>query len=76
MTVTMATKLKAPKAPGVICPDELYHLEEAKERLRWNLTAMRTARRNGLKIRYAGGRGYLLGADILAYIDQNGKSEK
>jgi len=72
----MATKTKAPKAPGIISPAELYHLDEAKDRLRWNVTAMRTARRNGLKIRYAGGRGYLLGADILAYIDQHGRSEK
>lgn len=71
----MATATK-PKAPGVICATELYDLEEAKDRLRWKLTAMRTARRAGLKIRYAGGRGYLLGADILAYIEQHGKAEK
>lgn len=71
----MAVSLRT-EAPGIICPDELYHLEEAKQRLRWNLTAMRTARRNGLRIRYCGGRGYLLGSDIQAYIAAHGKDSK
>ena len=72
----MKSKPSALFPPGLISPSDLYHLEEAKARLRWNLTAMRTARRNGLKIRYCGGRGYLLGADILAYIEANGKETK
>jgi hypothetical protein len=64
------------QAPGVIAIAELYHLEEAKARLRWNETAMRTARRNGLKIRYCGGRGYVFGSDIHSYIAENDKDSK
>jgi hypothetical protein len=38
--------------------------------------ALRTARRQGLTVKYAGGRGYVLGRDFIGYIETHGKSEK
>lgn len=61
---------------GVIEPHILYRLEEAKQRLGWGAHSMRQARRNGLKVRYAGRRGYLLGRDVIEYIERTGRDEK
>lgn len=62
--------------PAVIEPGHLYGLDEAKRRMRWSATAFRTARRNGLRVRYAGGRGYVRGSDLIEYIDAHGKDHK
>lgn len=62
--------------PCVIEGRVLYGIEELKLRLRWSKHAMRTARKNGLRIRYAGGRGYVLGCDLLDYFDKHAKDTK
>jgi len=61
---------------GVIRPDELYPLAAAKTRLGWGAAAMRSARRNGLAVMYAGGRGYITGSEIIRYITEMGKNTK
>lgn len=51
----------------------MYSLPEIKARLGWGDHAMRTARRNGLKVQYVAGRGYVYGKDAIDYIRQRGK---
>jgi hypothetical protein len=62
--------------PGVISPNELYHLTEFKRRLGWGDHAMRVARRNGLKVQYIAGRAYVFGADGIDHIRSHAKSAK
>jgi hypothetical protein len=38
--------------------------------------ALREARRGGLKVRYVGRRGFVLGADLIDFIRNTAKSEK
>ena len=64
------------ESSGVIRPDELYELSECQRRLGWGKAAFRTARRNGLKVRYCSRRAYVMGADLISYIDEHGKDEK
>ena len=55
--------------PGVISVHELYTLEEAKRRLRWTESALRTARRRGLKLLYCGKRKYASGKEIIRFLE-------
>jgi hypothetical protein len=57
---------------GRISADELYTLEEVKARLGLGVAALRTARRHGLKVRRIGRRGYLLGRDVMDYVERAG----
>jgi hypothetical protein len=57
-------------------PQCLYPLELAKHYLGWGAASLRHARRNGLRVKYAGGRGYVLGQDIIQYILSSGKDSK
>jgi len=61
---------------GPIEPHILYPLEDLKARSGMGSAAMRTARRQGLTVKYAGGRGYILGRHFIEYVEANGKSEK
>lgn len=54
--------------PGVIEPDCLYVMDEARRRLRWTKAAYRSALRHGLRVLRSGKRAYLYGADIVAFI--------
>lgn len=68
----MATKRqeRRPDAPpGVIAHDEVYTLAEFRERVGWSDHSLRTARRNGLKVIYTNGRGYVRGIDFVRYLD-------
>jgi hypothetical protein len=58
--------------PGAILSDALYRLDEAAARLGWGGHALRAARRRGLKIHRCGKRGYVSGADILAFVTKGG----
>ncbi len=62
--------------PAAIRPDFLYPIESAKQILGWKATAMRSARRAGLRVRYVSGRGYVRGQDIIDYIESHGKDQK
>jgi sugar/nucleoside kinase (ribokinase family) len=55
---------------GFIEPQILYRLPEAMRRLGWGAHAMRAARRAGLTVRYAGRCGFVLGRDIIDYIER------
>jgi len=66
----MTNPLRArPDAPGYITADTLYTLAELQERLKLGQHAMRQARRTGLKVRRIGRRGYVLGRDVLAFVE-------
>lgn len=62
----------ATTSTGRISADELYTLEEIKARLGLGLAALRTARRRGLPVRKIGRRGYVLGRDLIAYLEREG----
>jgi hypothetical protein len=58
---------------GRISADELYTLEEIQARLGLGTAALRTARRQGLTVRRIGRRGYLLGRDVMKFVEREGK---
>ena len=58
------------KYPGVISLTEIYALDEAKRRMRWTESAMRAARRRGLKLLTCGKRRYVTGQEILRFLEQ------
>ena len=58
--------------PGAIAPECLYRLDEAAARMGWGGHALRQARRRGLKIHRCGKRGYVAGADLLAFVTKGG----
>ncbi len=63
------------RPPGVIRADEVYTLPEFKARVGFkNDAALRSARRNGLKVLYAHRHGYVRGADWLDYLESLGTS--
>lgn len=57
-------------APGVIEPHVLYRVDELRARLGWRQHAWRTATRNGLRTLHAGGRVYVLGSDLIGYLER------
>lgn len=57
------------KPAGIIHPDEWYTLAEAQARLGWGDWAMRSARRNGLRVTKIHNRSFVSGRDIIEYID-------
>lgn len=56
--------------PGAITGDELYTLDEIRQRLGLGVAAMRSARRQGLRVRRIGRRGFVLGKDLISYVDR------
>ena len=64
-----------PTVPGAIVSDALYRLDEAAARMGWGGHALRAARRRGLKIHRCGKRGYVAGADLLAFVTKGGGSD-
>ena len=55
--------------PGEIRADAIYTLHELQQRTGLGQAALRTARRRGLKIKRIGRRGYVLGRDLIAYLE-------
>jgi hypothetical protein len=62
-----------PEVPGQVSENEVYTLEELQQRLKLGQHALRMARRAGLKVRRIGRRGYVLGRDIMQFIESIGK---
>lgn len=62
-----------PDAPGLVAGDTLYTLAEIQDRLKLGQHAMRQARRAGLRVRRIGRRGYVLGRDVLEFIESAAK---
>lgn len=65
-----------PDAPGEILPGALYRAKEAYRRLGWSLTAARSARRDGLSLKYRGGKAYVTGTEIIRFVLETGKDTK
>lgn len=57
---------------GEIRADGIYTLHELQQRMGLGQAALRTARRNGLPIKRIGRRGYVLGRDLIEYVDRAG----
>jgi len=60
----------SPDSPGVIVADAVYRLDEIQNRLKLGQHALRQARRAGLRIRRIGRRGYVLGRDVMEFMDR------
>lgn len=58
----------ATASPGVIEPGVLYSLAEFQSRTGLKRFALRTARKNGLQVRYTGGRAFVNGTDWIEYV--------
>ena len=54
---------------GVISTLELYTLEEAKRRLRWSDSAVRSAKRRGLRLIRCGKRKYVSGQELFRFLE-------
>jgi hypothetical protein len=65
----MARANPRPEQPGLVTSDCLYTLDEIQERLKLGQHAMRQARRAGLRVRRIGRRGYVLGRDVLQFVE-------
>ena len=66
---TSPAKPGAGSAPGVISEQEIYRLGEAVARLGWSQSALRSARRRGLKVLRSGKRAYLSGREIVRFLE-------
>lgn len=73
--IQVATKPRAlsEAKPGIIEAGAVYTLPEFQARMGMSKWAMRSARRNGLKVRRVGKRGYILGKDAIAFIEAAGE---
>jgi len=54
-------------------PDCIYTLEDVRAILGLGAAALRSARRKGLIVRRVGRRSFVLGRDLLAYVEEHGK---
>lgn len=57
------------RPPGAISLHEIYTIEEAKTRLGWTDSALRSAKRRGLKLLACGKRRYVTGGEILRFLE-------
>ncbi len=55
--------------PGVISIFEIYCLDEAKARLGWTDSALRAAKRRGLRLLPCGKRRYVAGEEIRRFLE-------
>ena len=55
---------------GVIKADEAYSLAYVKQWLSLGTAALRTARRRGLKVRRVGRKSFVLGKDLMIYLEE------
>jgi hypothetical protein len=53
---------------GAIVGDALYTIGELRMRLDWSESALRSARRKGLKIHRCGRRSYAVGREVIDHI--------
>ena len=71
-----ATQVLQRPTLGPIEPHLLYPLADLQARSGMGVGALRTARRQGLKVMYTAGRGYVLGKDFIGYIESVAKPTK
>ena len=66
---------KPTEGPGTISSGEVYRLDEFRRRTVWEKSALRTARRSGLRVIYFKNRGFVRGSDFLAFLDEVARNE-
>lgn len=59
---------KTPDVVGSIAANELYTLDALEARLGLGAWATRQMRRRGLRVLRCGGRGYVLGSDVIEHL--------
>jgi hypothetical protein len=58
-----------PTAPGEIAGNAVYTLRELRQRLGLGKAALRQARKTGLRVRRAGIRSFVLGKDVVEWLE-------
>ena len=76
MAVVKDAASEKAKQLGEIRPDSLYRLPEAARRLGWSSTAIRTARRKGLAVRYFANRAYVVGQALIDFLMEVGAESR
>lgn len=66
----------ATASAGEIRPEVCYSLDAAKRESRMGEWAFRTARRKGLVVHYRGGRGFVMGADLIRYLTGDAQGQE
>jgi len=61
---------ESPNNFGVISAQAAYSLDQVKARLGLGTAAIRTARRKGLTVRRVGRKSFVLGKDLLSYLEE------
>jgi hypothetical protein len=61
---------------GPVEPATVYPLADLQARTGLGAAAIREARRNGLRVKYMGGRAYIKGAWWIDYLEAHGKDTK
>lgn len=61
---------------GVIRPDHLYTFAAFQKTTGIGKAGIREARKNGLRVRYLGRQGYILGSDIIAHVMEAGRETR
>ena len=59
-----------------IDPNLLYPLDVLKRSTGLQDTAMRSARKNGMRVLYLGNRGFVYGRDFISHVLENARAEK
>jgi len=66
----------ATQPSGRISADEIWTLDAVKAHLGLGASALRQARRQGLRVKYIGRRGYICGRDLIDFISTTARDEK
>jgi len=61
---------------GQVLADAIYTLDYIRDNLGLGAAAMREARKSGLRVRYVGRRGFVLGSDLIAFVRDVARDEK
>ncbi|MGI9458396.1 MAG: hypothetical protein ACR2NF_00215 [Pirellulales bacterium] len=62
-------------SPGTITKDTIYSLPEVKSRLGISDSGLREARRKGLPIHRLGKRGFVSGAELIAFVTKGDEGD-
>lgn len=55
---------------GLVVADAVYRLDEIQSRLKLGTGALRAARRAGLPVKKIGRRSFILGSDVIAFLER------
>jgi hypothetical protein len=69
-------KRRGAEPDGIIDPAKLYSFAAIEKQLGLGRAGLRAARDRGLRCRYVGRVGYVLGADMIEYVVAQGRATK